>query len=155
MPGRDLSGSNPSFSIDVEAWDEEWESFVESTRYAVCCALRMEQVPDGATLAVVLTSDDSIAEYHDRFMAISGPTDVLSWPHGPGEDDGALGDIMVSCETARRQAEELGHSWEREVQVLAVHGTLHLLGWDDLSEPERVRMQARVDEIVEAAGHSA
>ena len=72
-------------------------------------------------------------------------------PPSPSADH-SLGDVMVSCETARVQAEELGHGWEREVCVLAVHGALHLLGWDDLAPGAQEAMQARVDEIVDAVG---
>ncbi len=104
----------------------------------------MENAPFGSQVAVVLCDDADIASYHERFMSIPGPTDVISWAA-----DAPLGDVMVSCETARRQAAAYGNSWEREVCVLAVHGTLHLIGWNDHSPTERHEMQARVDAIID------
>ncbi len=92
----------------------------------------------------MLCDDAEIAVYHVRYMSIVGPTDVISWAA-----DAPLGDVMVSCETAQRQAAAYGNSWEREVCVLAVHGTLHLLGWTDHSPAERHAMQARVDAIID------
>jgi probable rRNA maturation factor len=106
----------------------------------------MEDAPPGSEVVVVLCDDEEIAAYHERYMGLPGPTDVLSWP-----SDISLGDVMVSCETAGRQAKMLGHSWEREVCVLAVHGTLHLLGWDDHGADEQAAMQARVDFVVDTA----
>jgi probable rRNA maturation factor len=103
-------------------------------------------------VAVLLATDPEIAEAHQRFLGLAGPTDVMSWQSGePVAAPGAfLGDVMVSCHTALRQAEELGHRWDREVCVLAVHGVLHLLGWDDQTPQDRACMQARVDAIVDA-----
>lgn len=120
---------------------------------AVVAALQEEVAPEGAEVSVVLTTDEEIADYHQRFMGIPGPTDVISWPADVYDPTGEqyLGDVMVSCETGCAQAAELGHSWEREVCVLAVHGTLHLLGWDDQTECDRQAMQTRVDELVTQA----
>lgn len=89
------------------------------------------------------------------------PTDVLSFAlfessgEGdivfPGEENQfALGDLVVSIDTAARQAGELGHSLEREVAFLTIHGVLHLLGYDHARDSERRTMFARQDAIYEA-----
>ncbi len=146
---RSLPTPPPDYPVDVHSLVPGYGRFSPLVLAAVRAALAVESAPTGREVAVVLCDDEEIAAYHERFMGLSGPTDVLSWP-----SDVALGDVMVSCETALRQAGELGHSWEREVCVLAVHGTLHLLGWDDHGAEEQAAMQARVDEIVDAAlGH--
>ncbi len=121
-----------------------------SVRRALEVALSREAVPAGSGVAVLLVTDDEIAAHHARYLNSSEPTDVISWPSG--EDAGGhLGDVMVSCERAAAQAAALGHSTEREVCVLAVHGLLHLLGWDDLAPGAQEVMQARVDALVAEA----
>ena len=142
------------YQVALRVVAPEYERFLPAVEAAVSAALGAEGAPGGSEVAVVLTGDEEIAEYHERFMAIPGPTDVISWPSGAGWSlpEPFLGDVMVSCEIARRQADSLGHSWEREVAVLAVHGTLHLLGWDDATPEEQAAMQSRVDAIVDGAG---
>ena len=145
--------ASPRFDIEVTADEAELARFIPTVTAAVETALSEEGSPPGSAVAIVLTTDPVIAEYHARYMGIEGSTDVLSWPSGePALDTPVfLGDVMVSCDTARVQAEALGHNWAREVCVLAVHGTLHLLGWDDRTEEDRQSMQTRVDAIVDAA----
>ncbi len=138
-----LARADTGFVIDVLPSDPSFDRFGASVTRCVESALGEENAPFGSEVAIVLCDDAEIAVFHERFMHITGPTDVISWPA-----DDPLGDVMVSCETARRQAAVYGNSWEREVCVLAVHGTLHLLGWDDHSPAERHAMQVRVDSIV-------
>jgi len=95
-------------------------------------------------VGVWICSDDEIADLHQRFMNIPGPTDVLSFPG----DLPYFGDIAVSYETAVTQAQEAGHSIQREIAYLTLHGLLHLLGYDDLTVPERDLMFARQDELI-------
>ncbi len=140
----------PRFGVHVRSEAPRFSRLRSLVRRRVAAALAAEGAPTGSEVNVLLVGDQEIAEYHERFMGISGPTDVLSWPSG--FEGPEMGDVMVSCETAERQAAELGHSWEREVCVLAVHGTLHLMGWDDRTPEERDAMQARVDEIVDSLG---
>ncbi len=97
-------------------------------------------------VGVWICSDDDIADLHLRFMDIPGPTDVLSF----NGDEPYLGDIAVSHETATVQARDAGHSVEREIAYLTLHGLLHLLGYDDLTATERENMFARQDAIIGA-----
>lgn len=95
----------------------------------------VELWPPGETdrLAVLLVSDRAMRGYNRRFRGKDAPTDVLSFPDGGGPDpEGGrnLGDILVSVETARRQAREAGHALGREMRILLIHGYLHLLGYD-------------------------
>ena len=96
-------------------------------------------------VGVRVCSDATIADLHERFMGVSGPTDVLSFP---GDGD-YLGDIAVSFDTARAQAAEVGHPVGREVAYLALHGLLHLCGYDDIAPDDRARMIARQDVLLE------
>lgn len=145
--------SVPAYEVDVLASTAAYEQFDEVVRESVRAVLAAEEAPAGSTVAVRVVDDSEIERFHVQFMSIPGPTDVISWPSEEGPvQSGFLGDIMLSAETACRQAGEYGHGWAREVAVLAAHGTLHLLGWDDRSEQERERMQQRVDAILDQAG---
>lgn len=104
----------------------------------------------GATLRVL--SDRKIRELNRRFREEDRPTDVLAFPaEGPdggsfGGEPAYLGDLAVSAETAARQAAERGHPLETELRLLALHGVLHLLGWDherDRGEMERLERLLR------------
>ncbi len=91
-----------------------------------------------------ICDDEEIADLHQRFMNISGPTDVLSFAGDPPY----LGDVAVSYETAAEQAPDVGHSVQREIAYLALHGLLHLFGYDDLTEEDRNRMLTHQDELI-------
>ena len=86
----------------------------------------------GAGFTVCLVSDAAIHEYNKRFRGVDRPTDVLSFPSGNGRngDDAYLGDIVISAETAQASARRFGLRLEEEIELLALHGVLHLLGHD-------------------------
>ena len=95
----------------------------------------VEELPaSGATsVAVCLVSDRRMREFNRSYRQRSVSTDVLSFPCNevPGaDDDGHLGDLVISVETARRQARRERHSLGRELKTLVLHGYLHLLGYD-------------------------
>jgi probable rRNA maturation factor len=81
---------------------------------------------------LVITDDQTIQELNRRYRDIDRPTDVLSFPDGDELPSGRvlLGEIVISLESARRQAVELGHDEVRELSELALHGFLHLVGYD-------------------------
>lgn len=97
---------------------------------------------DEAEVCVRLTGDDEIAELNRHYRDIDGPTDVLSFAQMEGEilPGGHLGDIVISVDTACRQAREQRHDIETELRILARHGLLHLMGYDhDGHDPEAWR----------------
>ena len=115
----------------------------------------------GATdraMTLVLVDDTAMAELHERHLGEAGPTDVLSFPLHEPDDVGmpqvpALGDVIVSLDTAAVQARQHGHAPWREVAILAAHGLVHLLGFDHTDEAAWqpfVAAQARVLELLEA-----
>ena len=89
---------------------------------------------DSPTFTIVLVSDQAIRRLNRDFRNQDKPTDVLSFPTGPEDpshlDNPGLGDMIISVETARRQAFARHHSLQRELCVLVIHGLLHLLGYD-------------------------
>jgi len=85
-------------------------------------------------ISVLLVSDKSISQFHKKFLGISGPTDVLSFKIGPNVD------ILISVDTAARQAIEAEHSIEKEIFYLLLHGILHCSGYNDSTHSSRDRM---------------
>jgi len=94
-------------------------------------------------LALVLGGDGAIRRLNARYRGKDRPTDVLSFPAGGGE--AGLGDILISVPAAERNARRLGGPWTRELDVLALHGFLHLLGYDHESDDGTMeRLEARL-----------
>jgi len=106
-----------------------------------------EEGREGSALSVLLTDQEGIRAYNERYRGKRGPTDVLSFPHDGPDEEGRpyLGDIVISVEQAREQAPEYGNSLSEELRALTVHGILHLLGMDH--ETDSGEMRAREDEI--------
>lgn len=132
-------------------------------RRAIEETLAYEQYGNDVQVSVTLTDDDGIRELNARFRGIDAPTDVLSFPlfDYEGETDeppidemeNMLGDIVLNLERARAQAEEFGHSFEREAAFLTVHSMLHLLGYDhETGERDEADMRARQRDIMEQMG---
>lgn len=93
-------------------------------------------------LSLLFVNDRGIRKINREFRKIDVPTDVLSFPvvkHSPHPDIQLLGDIVISVETAQKQAKSLGHSLEREITFLLIHGILHLLGWDHERSPQEAK----------------
>jgi len=127
-------------------------------RKAIRATLMHENFAQDAAVSVTFTDNDGIQEKNAEFRGIDKPTDVLSFPmydmkNGdlPDPDEVCeLGDIVLSLEKAAAQAEEFGHSYEREVAFLTVHSVLHLLGYDhELSEEDDADMRERQRKIME------
>ncbi len=135
------------------------------TRRAVVATLDHEQYHNPCEVSVTYTDNEGIHALNRQYREVDKPTDVLSFPlmDFSGESDEpvadepvvSLGDIVISLEKAREQAEEYGHSFEREVAFLTVHSMLHLLGYDhETSESDEQDMRARQTAVMEAMGLS-
>lgn len=102
--------------------------------------LQLENCNENIEVSILLCDDSYISELNYQYREVEGPTDVLSFSLIEGdenfdiEDEKLLGDIVISVETAQRQANEAGHSLEKEIDTLLVHGILHLLGYDHCDE---------------------
>ncbi len=107
-------------------------------------ALEEEGIEDDAEVSVTFVDNEAIRELNNRHRGIDRATDVLSFPISDGEffevnpdtDAILLGDIVISLERAKEQAEEYGHSYRREVAFLLTHSLFHLLGYDHVDSPE-------------------
>jgi probable rRNA maturation factor len=102
-----------------------------------------------AEVSVYITDDGEVHELNRRYRGVDAPTDVLSFSmdQEPGTTAWLLGDVVISLPRARAQAEAFGHDLSRELCYLAVHGTLHLLGYDD-EEPVAAAAMAEEAEAV-------
>ena len=139
----------------------------ERLRQVIQAALTEEGMDLPCEINVLLTDDQGIHQINLDMRGVDRPTDVLSFPmfdltpgEHPGEEDAdpetgliPLGDMCLSLERARAQAEEFGHSVERELSYLTVHSVLHLLGYDHRDEgPMKAQMRAREEAILKTLG---
>lgn len=123
--------------------------------------LEEEKVLSEVDVYITLTNNEEIHKINKEYRDVDRPTDVLSFPmyerdeiaglknDTDDEIEKILGDIIVSIEKVREQAEEYGHSFERELAYLVTHGMLHLLGYDHMIEEEKEVMRKREEEILE------
>ncbi len=118
-------------------------------------ALTQQAISTDADLTLVLTGDSQVLELNREFLGIDAATDVLSFPAGETDPETGrlyLGDILISVPRAESQAQSGGHTLEAELQLLVVHGVLHLLGHDHAGVEEKARMWAAQAEVLEGIG---
>lgn len=141
----------------------EFTSELSDTVKAVCeRVLESEECDFEAQISITLTDNDNIREINNMHRGIDRPTDVLSFPMLEFDENGdiidnefeydgdiiMLGDIVISLERAKEQAEEFGHSLKREVAFLTAHSMLHLLGYDHVDDPEGEKIMFEKQEAV-------
>ncbi|WP_408006824.1 rRNA maturation RNase YbeY [Pseudalkalibacillus sp. A8] len=125
-------------------------------------AAKEETITQESELSVTFVTNERIQEINSEFRGIDRATDVISFAledevEGEMEiiDDDTpvlLGDIIISVEKAKEQADEYGHTFMREVGFLAVHGFLHLLGYDHMNDEDEKKMFTRQDSILNSFG---
>lgn len=104
--------------------------------------LHAEGVED-AEISVALVTDDGIAEINEKYLRHQGPTDVISFPYTEPAERPLSGEIILSTETAVREAERRRHGAEEEATLYLIHGLLHLCGHDDHEPADRRKMRRR------------
>ena len=114
-------------------------------------ALNFLEVDEDAELSVLFVSPSHMQLLNQRFAGEDHATDVLAFPMMEDEEDVLLlGDVVVCPEVANANAESQEHSYERELEVLLVHGTLHLLGYDHQGESDRSQMDDCLGRVIES-----
>ena len=161
-PGLTAMGFAQNTVILDISWEEESillehrEPLTLMFNQAIEAGVRLSGGSDEAEVSMILVDDQRIHALNLEYRGVDRPTDVLSFalqeemeeePDSEFEDD-MLGDIVISVPRARAQAEEYGHSFERELIYLAVHGTLHLLGYDHEEEGDKQEMRHREEEVM-------
>src|SRR5690606_21334650 len=147
------------FNDEIGEIKEEEQTMVKEL---LLLAAETEDVKEGSEVSVTFVDNERIQEINREYRDKDQPTDVISFAMeemGEGEmaiigDDipKLLGDIIISIPRAREQAEEYGHSFARELGFLAVHGFLHLLGYDHMTKEDEEKMFTRQNKILEAYG---
>lgn len=151
--------------LTIDLFDETERldhSIMEEVEKLLQFAAAEESLEGDAELAVTFVTNERIQEINAEYRKIDRPTDVISFAL-EDEVDGEmeiidsesptlLGDIIISVDKAHEQAEEYGHSFRREMGFLALHGFLHLLGYDHMEEEDEKEMFGRQDEILKSFG---
>ena len=146
-----LSSMPENLEIDVEVVDT-----VRKAAYTVGELYGL----DNAEVSITFTDNEHIHEINRDYRNVDRPTDVISFALNEGDEPeieggapvNVLGDIIISVEKAVEQAGDYGHSVEREVAFLTVHGMLHLLGYDHIEEDDRKEMRREEDFVMEKLG---
>jgi probable rRNA maturation factor len=146
-------------TVDILAESPRWEAqprAEETVRRAIAQAAAIEgTAAPGAEVSVLLCDDAVIAALNARWRGRDEPTNVLSFPAPPAADPAApahLGDIAIACETVTREAQERDHPVAEHLAHLAVHGFLHLLGYDHGTDGEAERMERLERDILATLG---
>lgn len=152
-------------SLNIDIFDETnelSEEMLELLQDLLQYSAEKEGVEDGAELSVTIVTNERIQEINKEYRNKDYPTDVISFAleeMGEGEMEisgfeqpRVLGDIIISIEKAKEQADEYGHSLKRELGFLTVHGFLHLLGYDHMEEDEEKMMFSRQRELLDGYG---
>ncbi|MDM5156500.1 rRNA maturation RNase YbeY [Bacillus sp. DX1.1] len=142
--------------------EEVKEEYVNMIGQLLEKAAQMENIEDGTELSVTFVDNERIQEINRDYRDKDQPTDVISFAMedmGEGEIEivgvempRMLGDLIISIPRTKEQAEEYGHSFDRELGFLALHGFLHLLGYDHMTEEDEKIMFGKQKEILQAFG---
>ena len=130
-------------------------TLLEKIKKTIRTAVEAEYPKHTFELNIFFCDDETIRSYNREYRGVDRATDVLSFPmfdFGTPELPALLGDIVLSVPRAQAQAEEYGHSFEREMCFLAAHAALHLIGYDHENEDERAQMETRQREVLSALG---
>lgn len=144
------------FNDHTDLVKDEWYEQIDKL---ITFAKEQEQIEGEAELSVTFVDKDEIQEINKTYRDKDKVTDVISFaleedePEITGLDmPRVLGDIIICTDVANEQAESYGHSFERELGFLALHGFLHLLGYDHMNETDEQEMFGRQDQILNAYG---
>ena len=136
------------------------QEILDKMTEAAVYAVELEELEsERCEISVTFVDMDEIHQLNREYREVDRPTDVLSFPQFydleeeiPEVGEICLGDVVICKDKAAEQAEEFGHSFEREIIYLFVHSVLHLLGYDHMEEDEKACMRAREEEIMEHLG---
>jgi probable rRNA maturation factor len=140
--------------MNVDVRDMQGEVRIDKSRLKRWAgSVLREMGEEKAELSVILVSDAYIKKLNWSYRKVRSGTDVLAFPmregNGPSRHGPILGDVVISIQTAKREAEKRGVPIYREIALYLAHGILHLLGYDDRDNSDRKRMKAKESELLE------
>lgn len=139
-------------TLDLSVTAATGREFVPFLRKYLTAAHRI-LAPKLAELSIVLVGDQRMSRLHEQFMKLPGPTDVLTFPLDEDNQGRATaGEVVVCVPEARRRAQEHGVSPRHELLLYAIHGVLHLCGFDDRTDRGFREMHRKEDEILTRLG---
>lgn len=140
-----------SYHIDIALLDECDPIDETLLRNAIVQALTLHQCAS-ANIDVTLVNDSHIAKINDEYLGHTGPTDVISFDLRGDKSDSTDGQLVISVDTAQQEAALRGHDVSAEIALYAVHGTLHLLGFDDQEPDDAAEMHRMEDRVMTELG---
>ena len=144
--------------LNVEKGQEDWEAIVEKVLDK--CFEEEGLLDSKLIMTITFTTPEEIRKINKKYRKIDKATDVLSFPmfekdeldekikSGDFPYEDVLGDVIISIEKVREQAEEYGHSFERELSYMLVHGFYHLMGYDHIEEEDKKIMRPKEEKIL-------
>lgn len=157
-----------TFHIEYEATQKLDFNYEALVKRVIEACLDAEECPYECEISILFTDNEEIRQINQEFRDIDAPTDVLSFPSieydkpgdfshlenasydyfHPESGELMLGDIVLSVDKLLLQAEEYGHSVERETAFLTAHSMFHLFGYDHMEEPDRIRMEEKQNHVL-------
>ncbi len=143
--------------VDIEYREiEEKEDYHELINQVMNQCFEVENLQNtNLYVSIILTTPEIIKQINNEYRNLNQETDVLSFPMFEKEEirtiteQEALGDVVISIDRVKQQAEEYGHSFERELAYMLVHGFYHLMGEDHMNEDEKKRMRQKEENILQ------
>ena len=144
--------------LNIEKGQEDWEGIVEKVLKK--CFEEEGLIDSKLIMTITFTTPEEIRKINKKYRKIDKATDVLSFPmfekdeldekikSGDFPYEDVLGDVIISIEKVREQAEEYGHSFERELSYMLVHGFYHLMGYDHIEEEDKKIMRPKEEKIL-------
>jgi probable rRNA maturation factor len=140
------SRGKAALDVDLVCDAGDWTALGEADAIIQAVADAVAEWPgllnQTSTVSIALSSDAEVGALNAQFRGKAKPTNVLSFPAGPGAPSDFIGDVILAAETVKREADEQGTPFTHHVQHLVVHGVLHLLGFDHETDTEAARMEA-------------
>lgn len=146
---------------EIEFLDlEENSEYIDIVNKVINKCFEIEIKNPKMYISIILTTPENIRKYNSEYRKIDRETDVLSFPmfeadeikdivkNENAEIEDVLGDIIISIEKVKEQAVEYGHSFERELAYMLVHGFYHLMGYDHIEEQDKIKMREKEEEML-------
>jgi len=132
---------------------DQYSDFINSSHLerSILVTLNHQGISPDSDLTILVDDDQRIQKLNNEYLSIDAPTDVLAFPADftdPDTGHNYLGDVIISFPQAKSQAEKRGHSLEAEIQLLIVHGVLHLLGYDHLESEDKEIMWSAQSQVL-------